>query len=314
MGISYSAAEFLACCSPFNPVIANVDFSRTITLGRLNNSLNESETRKILTKIGKNQGDILESILSNTYSEPYFELLRSSCTKSMSNTDNKATTSSFELGGIDSVDYTDYEGATVIHDLNIPLLNELRNRYTCVYDGGLLEHVYNFPTALKNAMDLVSIGGHLILSTPGNSYFGHGFYQFSPELFYSVLREENGFTDTKVFAHIRNSWYLLSNPRETRERCSLSPIFGKVLLHVIAKKVTEVPTNIVAYQSDYEDLWTSSENNASSADKRKSKNRRVKKAMAKKLSTFSECLLDSMCKCIPSYRRKSRKVFVKVRL
>ena len=42
-------------------------------------------------------------------------------------------------------------------------------------------------------MKMVKTGGHLMLFTPANNYFGHGFYQFSPELFYRVLSKENGF-------------------------------------------------------------------------------------------------------------------------
>jgi len=59
-----------------------------------------------------------------------------------------------------------------------------------VIDGGTLEHVFNFPVAIKNAMQMVRAGGRLSLSPPANNYFGHGFYQFSPELFYRVLSAE----------------------------------------------------------------------------------------------------------------------------
>ncbi|MCL2247764.1 MAG: hypothetical protein FWC13_00680 [Oscillospiraceae bacterium] len=156
---------------------------------------------------------------------------------------------------MESLDYSSYEGATIIHDLTKPVPEDLKNRFACVLDGGLLEHVYDYPVALKNAMDMVSIGGHLILCTPGNNHFGHGFYQFSPELFYSVLREENGFSNTKVYCKFRRKWYLIKNPRETHSRSYFPPITDRLLLYVVSKKRTNVPDDVKAYQSDYEELW-----------------------------------------------------------
>ena len=60
-------------------------------------------------------------------------------------------------------------------------------------DSGSLEHVFNFPIAIANCMALTEVGGHFVAITPANNWCGHGFYQFSPELFYRVLCAENGF-------------------------------------------------------------------------------------------------------------------------
>src|SRR5688500_15249018 len=50
-----------------------------------------------------------------------------------------------ELGAasVVSVDASAYEGATYIHDLNEPLPDELKRRFTAVIDAGSLEHVFN---------------------------------------------------------------------------------------------------------------------------------------------------------------------------
>jgi hypothetical protein len=37
---------------------------------------------------------------------------------------------------VDSLDASEYEGATIVHDLNDPLPQELTGRYTLVFDGG----------------------------------------------------------------------------------------------------------------------------------------------------------------------------------
>jgi len=60
---------------------------------------------------------------------------------------------------VDSFDYSDYEHATVLHDMNKPIPDEYKNKYGVVFDGGTLEHVFNYPVGLWNAMNMVSRGG-----------------------------------------------------------------------------------------------------------------------------------------------------------
>lgn len=166
---------------------------------------------------------------------------------------------------VDSMDYCDYEGANIIHDLNIPVPASLKNKYDCVWDGGTLEHIFNYPAALKNCMDMVKPGGHLILETPSNNCFGHGFYQFSPELFFSLLDKHNGFSETKIFIQGGfNRWYEVISPKITKMRTSICCTNGPAMLFVISKKIGGVPDTISALQSDYVDMWNSAKNTAAS--------------------------------------------------
>src|SRR5262245_61315550 len=64
---------------------------------------------------------------------------------------------------VQSMDASAFEGAEFVHDLNQPIGTELRERFDVVYDGGTLEHVFNFPMALKNCMEMTRVGGHLFL-------------------------------------------------------------------------------------------------------------------------------------------------------
>src|SRR4051812_23647278 len=41
-----------------------------------------------------------------------------------------------------SMDVSDYEGAEIVHDLNLPVSKELHERFDLVIDGGTLEHVF----------------------------------------------------------------------------------------------------------------------------------------------------------------------------
>jgi len=169
-------------------------------------------------------------------------------------------------------DASSYEGASLIHDLNRPIPTEWTDRYDAVIDGGTLEHVFNFPTAIANAMQMARPGGRLFLFTTGNNYFGHGFYQFSPELFFRVLSAANGFETERLHAvadttglasflgvkypfPIRSSRYAVSDPQAIRQRVLLVN-HEPVLLFVQARKLASVvPFREFPQQSDYVDQW-----------------------------------------------------------
>src|SRR5262249_48624985 len=111
---------------------------------------------------------------------------------------------------VDSLDASDFEGATIIHDLNRPLPATLHGRFDVVFDGGTLEHVFNFPVALKECMALPRVGGHFLMCSPANNQMGHGFYQFSPELFWRVFSPNNGYELKALFmvpAFSEGQWY-----------------------------------------------------------------------------------------------------------
>ena len=111
---------------------------------------------------------------------------------------------------IDSLDAADYEGCTIVHDLNIELPTALQASHTAVIDVGSLEDVFHFTTGLRSCMELVKPGGHFLSVTPTNGWMGHGFYQFSPEVFFRALDENNGFQLEKIlFCEVGNGsrWY-----------------------------------------------------------------------------------------------------------
>lgn len=100
---------------------------------------------------------------------------------------------------ITTIDYSNYEGANLIHDLNVPISSDFYNKYSLIVEGGTLEHLFNFPVAIKNMMLILKRNGFLIINTPSNNQSGHGFYQFSSELFYRVFSIENGFEIKKIY-------------------------------------------------------------------------------------------------------------------
>jgi hypothetical protein len=154
---------------------------------------------------------------------------------------------------VDSIDASDYEGANIIHDLNRPVPEFMRSQYDLVYDGGTLEHIYNFPIALQSAMQMVKIGGHIMLNTPANNQCGHGFYQFSPELFFRIFLPENGFELLRIYMTGPDGPHHVVDPALVRQRVTLLNSDGAMLM-VHAKKISDVITSYPR-QSDYITAW-----------------------------------------------------------
>lgn len=85
---------------------------------------------------------------------------------------------------VTALDYSDFEGAAIIHDLNSPdIPDEYKQGFDVVIDHGTLEHVFHLPNALNAVFQFLKIGGRAITSSPSNGFFDHGFYMFQPTLF-----------------------------------------------------------------------------------------------------------------------------------
>jgi hypothetical protein len=163
---------------------------------------------------------------------------------------------------ISAMDFSDYEGAAILHDLNKPIGEELKEKFTFVLDGGTLEHIFNFPVALANAMEMVEVGGHLAVIAGGNNFLGHGFYQFSPELFYGAFAAENGFVvERMIVAEVGGKWYEVADPKAVKGRVELindCPVY----LMVLARKLESRPIFAeTPQQSDYVAIWQSDAEN-----------------------------------------------------
>ena len=157
---------------------------------------------------------------------------------------------------IDAIDASSYEGANMIHDMNNPLVIPSEQRWSCVFDGGSLEHIFNFPQAIKNCLEATKVGGHFISITPWSGWSGHGFYQFCPELFYRILSEENGFLVERMLFRNRNQWYHVRDPKFLGHRLELQSSERR-LLYICARRTEDRPIlTSPPQQSDYAAAWT----------------------------------------------------------
>jgi hypothetical protein len=138
-------------------------------------------------------------------------------------------------------------------------------KYDMVLDGGSLEHIFNFPIALRNCMRMVKTGGVFATITPCNNLSGHGFYQFSPELYFSLMRDRNGYKLLDIFCHEISHdriWYRPRDPDAIKSR--LGPTSYKpVMMLVVARRIASADLpEFDIQQSDYAALWAGREHDS----------------------------------------------------
>lgn len=158
---------------------------------------------------------------------------------------------------IHSLDASDFEGADIICDLNMPIPEEYRNQFSCLIDGGTTEHIFSFPQAMENVMDLLEIGGYYIGLIPSNNWNGHGLYQLSPMLYMQLFCEENGMELKHLYLcnafHTRTIREIQKN--DITSRTELNG-FAPVELYIVARKVKNRTGTLVLQQGDYAQKWS----------------------------------------------------------
>jgi SAM-dependent methyltransferase len=235
MGITSNCTKFL-----FYSKSLGVNFEKILMLGRQQLYVKEKDIISYSNKFKIPVNNTIDLTKKDNYAEPLFEILGAK--------------------EVDSMDFSSYEKATIIHDLNNSIPENLKNKYDLIFDGGTLEHVFNFPIAIKNCMDALKPGGHFISITPANNLCGHGLYQFSPELFFSIFNRKNGFETKLLFIGIEaldgdKDWYEVSNPKDVKDRvtlCNESPTYMLTLAQKIT--LTEID-RLDVQQSDYANVW-----------------------------------------------------------
>jgi SAM-dependent methyltransferase len=159
---------------------------------------------------------------------------------------------------VEAMDYSAYQGATLLHDLNQPIPADWHQRFDIVFDGGTLEHVFNLPAAFASCMQLLKPGGRFLAVTVANNWCGHGFYQFSPELFFRVFTPDNGCSIVEMYVGDAEGrrHYAVVDPAVARSRVELwtsDPVY--LLVHARRDAIVE-PFTSAPNQADYERDWS----------------------------------------------------------
>lgn len=83
---------------------------------------------------------------------------------------------------LQSLDFSDIEGAEHIHDLSEPVGPDLTGRFDLIYDGGTTEHVFDIAQSFRNVDAMLRPGGIFVSNVGTDGWFGHGFYQIGPDI------------------------------------------------------------------------------------------------------------------------------------
>ena len=172
----------------------------------------------------------------------------------------------FRALGIDNIkalDVSPYEGAEIIHDLNRPIPDKLKEIADFIVDGSTLDNVFDPATVLRNFAQLLRPGGRLItintLNTRDNAF------TICPPSWFLDYFVENGFSDCRVYVcagfagSYTSYWfdtYYIAAERPTR-LVFPSMIWGYYTL-VFAEKSAASTTDRAPIQNDYRSAveWT----------------------------------------------------------
>ena len=203
---------------------SNYNFGKVLSLGKINNLLTKDDFQNLELKFSN------ENYADNILKEI------------------------FKFETLECLDYSSFEGAEIIHDLNFPIISADK-QFDTILDFGISEHVFNIAQCIFNIIKLTKINGSIIHCLPANNNCGHGFWQFSPELFFNLYKKKNGFTKTEIFLinlHDQTFWYKV-NIQKLGERLEIN---SSEPLYLIVKTIKENEVNFTSInQSDYEHQW-----------------------------------------------------------
>ena len=233
MGLTFHEYKFI------EHITQNNDLGNVLTLGRLEVILNTNDISNL------NLSNILNN---NKYAEKIF-------------------TEIFKAKSVSSLDNSSYENADEIIDLNLPI-NKGYKKFDSVIDFGTSEHIFNVSQCLKNISSLCKINGQIIHCLPSNNSCGHGFWQFSPELFFSLYNKENGFDETEIFIFDlsdKKYWWKVEKqaPGERLELNSDIPLYIACRTKKIFNKA-----DVYVQQSDYRYLWNKKKSDSKEINKK----------------------------------------------
>ncbi|MFK7938964.1 MAG: class I SAM-dependent methyltransferase [Roseovarius sp.] len=171
------------------------------------------------------------------------------------------------FGEIETMDFSTYEGATVIHDLNQLPAPELENQFDFIFDGGTIEHVFNVPNALEGIYRMLKPGGRFVSANGFSGWHNHGMYQFTPELVWTFWRRACNarVVDCRALPALPKDKFpplQFRDPAETGQRLKLRGKIapGRTYLYYEVEKTKDSHLPDFALQSDYETKWQGHEN------------------------------------------------------
>ena len=159
------------------------------------------------------------------------------------------------------LDYDDFEGADIVCDLNLPIGEDNIEKFDVIFDGGTMEHVFNVKCFLENIDRLLVIGGIVIHEVPSSNAIDHGFYSFSPTLFFDYYTKQ-GYEIIEILLVAKNMYRAKVYEYFPKKSGSvISENWGKRNVNVwcVARKVSGRSNFEIPQQNKYVNAWSSAQ-------------------------------------------------------
>lgn len=169
MGINLDILEFIIKEGKREPYSGSV-----LTLGRMDIHFSASELKAMADTLGFSLFPNKENILSH---KPEF------ATRAFIS--DTYLFKSLGFSRVQSMDISDFEGADIIFDLcseSTPV--NLFEKYDVIIDSGTSEHVFHMPNLFRHIFSMLRPGGRVMHISPSTNCIEHGYYMFSPGLFW----------------------------------------------------------------------------------------------------------------------------------
>jgi SAM-dependent methyltransferase len=165
----------------------------------------------------------------------------------------------FTGAAIKASDVSDYEGADIIFDLSGTLPAEVNGAFDFIYNGSVLDNVFDPAACIKNISRMLRVDG-VAVHYEGLAHFGWAYLKFSPDWFFDYYAL-NDFADAQLylcaFEHFHRSawdiyeWNAFVNEGGQLKLTSPMSFPQEVLVLAIAQKGTASSNDSVPLQNLY---------------------------------------------------------------
>ena len=201
--------------------------------------------------------------------------------KGRKNITDGALFSALGFDELESMDYSNFEGCTIVHDLNKDIPVRYHYRYDLIFDGGTSEHIFDLPKVLENYNKMLKPGGRIIHVAPSSNHVDHGFYMFSPTLFSDYYSSNNwNIRDSLFFQysprHDKDLWNIYHYRPGCLDRLSFGGL-GKGMygIFLVAGKTKESSFDADVQQGSYKRIWSDFQEKAQTGSKNKSLSKKI---------------------------------------
>jgi hypothetical protein len=159
-------------------------------------------------------------------------------------------TTFFKLFGVESVravDHSDFEGADIVFDLTGNLPKQYENCASLIFDGSVMDNLFDPAAAMHNVVRMLRPGGRYIGVNAGSARWLPAYVAFNPYWFFDFF-VANGFRDAKIYLidfgadyTATTTWisaevYLLDARANHREVHNYPISSGPIAMLIIAEK------------------------------------------------------------------------------